>query len=79
MNTFLNVFSKHCVQLLAYLVKERLHGQGSAPSFRSVHLSVLRSWFVAGWYVPSLKDFVEERNFTHDKAEFLNQNKRIFS
>lgn len=51
-----NIFSKHRVEILDELGKERLQDQGCALSFRSVHLSLSKNRFVADGYSLFLQD-----------------------
>lgn len=46
----LNIFSKHDIEALAYLLKESLQDQSCAQSMRVSHLSLSRSWFVVDRY-----------------------------
>lgn len=71
--TLLSMIAKHDIGVLTILAKESLQDQSCATSFRSVHLYVSGSVFVAGWYISCLEDYVEETYVTHDRPELRNQ------
>lgn len=73
------MFSKHRIELLDNLLKQKVQHQGCAQSSRSAHLSVPRSGHVAAVYTPSLKDYVEEGNFIRDIAELRNQGQFVLA
>lgn len=62
-------FSKQIVKVLAIVVEDDLYDQGFVQSLRIVHLSVLRSRFVAGVCYMTLKGYTKEGNFIRDILE----------
>lgn len=77
--TLLHVFWKHGIEVQAEFKKERLHNRGCEPSFRSVHLSLSRSWCVVGGYTPCLKEYVEEGNLIPDRLECQTHVQRVIA
>lgn len=59
MTTLLQVFSKHVVEVLADLMRERLQDEHCALPFRNVHQSVSRTGSLAGRYIPYLENYVK--------------------
>lgn len=72
MTILLKGLSKPGVAVPVDLVKERLQDEGCAPPIQNVHLSLSRTRLLVRWYTRSLKDYVEEGNFIHDKLELWN-------
>lgn len=62
MKTVLNMFSKHAIEKLADLIKERLLDQVCAPSSETFHLSVWKDEFDSGGYNPGSTDHMEKGN-----------------
>lgn len=74
----MNTFSKYGVEVLDDMVKERLHGQDYVLSFRSVSLSVLRSWFAVAGHTLCPKDYLKKEHFISERPEFWNPVRRVF-
>lgn len=56
MKTLLSMFAKHEFEVAIHVVKDELYEKHYINNFRTVLLSVFKSWFVAGRDTPLLKN-----------------------